>query len=304
MDFYTLIHIGAKQIDTNIKAKSSSLIYINLACQLSKSLNLGGHSLNILTNNKKFIIDHIKQKIEDLKINVIQITDEFAEAVPDFTKFKAAHAKIDCFGYLANINSIRPIFLIDSDILLLKNFPQWFSEDYLVPESVYGYDITRQLVSGYGKKVIDSDLGIFVKSPSTRWFGGEIIGASSKKFEMLYETSKSIFETYLGNLSRLHHIGDETIFNASLQILDLKLIDLGNLNIIERKWSALCRHDQLPISTIDKVSLIHLPSSKRFIENLHFKNFQTIRISIKLFLLYSYFLNLIKKYIKLFIKMR
>ena len=302
MDFYTLIHIGAKQINTNIKNKSSIYLYTNLAYKLSLSLNIQNHRLIILTNNRKFIIDHLKKKVKNINIDVIQIKDDFANIVPDFTRFKAAHAKIDCFNYLSNLNSQKPVFLIDSDILLLKEFPKWFCDDLLNPEFIYGYDITRQLISGYGKNVIDSDLGIFLKNPLVKWFGGEIIGASSKKYKLLYETSKNIFQTYLENLQKFNHIGDETIFNVAIQILDFQTIDLGNLNIIERKWSALCLHDQLPINTIDKISLIHLPSSKRFILNLPIKNFKTIRILLKIFLFYSHFINLVKYLLKNFLK--
>ena len=123
---------------------------------------------------------------------------------------------------------------------------------------------------------------------------GELIGASSRNFELIYKKCNEIFNTYLNNLKALNHIGDETIFNAALQLLDLKTLDLGNLNIIERKWSSICLFDQLPIKTIHKISLVRLPSSKNFILNLPILNFKILKFIIKLFLIYSLYLNFLK----------
>lgn len=299
MNFYTLIYIGSKQINTNLKGKKNSDIYIDLACQLYKSLRLGGNNLTILSNKKQYIVKYLKRNYK-FKIIVEEIHDTFAKTVPDFTKFKAAHAKIDCFKYFANLDSLKPVFLIDSDVLLLRNFPSWFNTELLSTDHIYGYDITRQLVTGYGKKVVDADLKLFLKQPLTEWYGGEIIGASPVVFKSIYEKSKNIFKIYLKNLKKLNHIGDETIFNAALQSLDLKVIDLGSLNIIERKWSSPCFYDQLPLNTINKISLIHMPSSKSFISNLPIVNFKTIKIFLILFFSYSYCINLIKKFIKFF----
>tara|TARA_B100001057_G_C22847513_1_gene949648 strand:- start:81 stop:992 length:912 start_codon:yes stop_codon:yes gene_type:complete len=303
MDFYTLIHIGAKQINKNIKGFINSDIYIYLACQLYKSLNLAGHNLIILSNKKNYINNYIRRNF-NFSIKVINIEDQFSKQIPDFTKFKAAHAKIDCFKYFSELDTLKPIFLIDSDVLLLKDFPSWFNTHNLKSEFIYGYDITRHLVSGYGKHVVESDLKIFLKEPIVEWFGGEIIGASPKNFQILYKESSKIFETYLNNLDNLSHIGDETIFNVVLQKSNFKVVDLGKLNIIERKWSALCDFDQLPINTINKISLLHLPSSKNFILRIPIFNFKILKILVILFFYYSNYMNLLKKIIKVFYKVR
>ena len=136
---------------------------------MNQSLNLAKHNLTILSNNKNYISDFLKKKYNK-SINIVEIEDNFSKSIPDFTRFKAAHAKIDCFKYLASINSTKPVFLIDTDVLLVKDFPSWFNNDFLRSDYIYGYDITRHLASGYGKHVIDEDLKIFLK-PFPIWYG-------------------------------------------------------------------------------------------------------------------------------------
>ena len=300
MIFYTLVYLGDEQKNSNYKGSNKN-VYIDLAFKLNQSLNLGGHSLQILTNKRDRIIKYIDHKYSS-KMRVNQIEDNFSLKIKKNVRFKFAHAKLDCYKYFSQLKSENIIFLLDSDILLINNLPKWFYDIQSYKDNIYCYSITRHLVSGYGKEIVDNDLNYFLKDPITQWFGGEIIGTNSKNFKLIYEKSKEIFDNYLENIEKFNHIGDETILNAAIQLLNIHPIDIGPLNIIERKWSAPCLFYQLPIDNIDNVSFIHLPSSKNFILKTPIINFLTLKIIIKLYLRFSYCLNFLKVFLKKLLK--
>ena len=81
---------------------------------------------------------------------------------------------------------------------------------------------------------------------------------------------------YKKNLKNLHHIGDETLLNSSLQIIrkneKIKFFETNNRKIVSRFWSINTISKQKNINFHIKNFLIHLPGDKVFLSKIDIKS--------------------------------
>lgn len=274
MIMYGLLHLApTEETAHNIKISGFSHqieIYLKNAVTLSDSLKLRGIRFVLLTNNR----DYLSAALEKLQrqLEIIQIP--FNTNVPSGFKFFSAHFKIDALKYIS-LSENGYAILCDIDVICVSEMPLSLKNIIHKRTPVF-YDISDQVISAYGHDVIIDDIekiaGITAEG---RWAGGEFIGGPPEFFEQLHQTIENIWPNYVLNAKSLHHIGDEAVISAALEIMTdagQKISDAGVLGIIGRFWSCDIRHYQRPLAHYKNNFMLHLPADKRFLANIDSKN--------------------------------
>ncbi len=274
MMIYGILHLDAEETSAhNVKVadfQDQVEIYLKNAALLSESLRLYGMDYTLLTNMKKEICSI--SEILNRDIDVIEIP--FATEVPSGLKFFSAHFKIDALKYIASTSDEYSL-LCDLDVVCVNEMPNALKN--IVKKNLpLFYDISDQVIPAYGHSAIISDISrISGTSAQGRWAGGEFIAGPPEFFAELHSTIQDIWPKYLSESKSLHHIGDEAVLSAAIQIMldkGVQISDAGTLGIIGRFWSGNIKHYQRSIMHYKDNFLLHLPADKRFLANFMTKD--------------------------------
>lgn len=269
---YGLLHLQDNEYSAvNVFVKNfhqQTLLYIKNAINLSYSLSQqSGISFTLLTNRKDIVNSLCKSENQTLQVEEI----EFTTKIPSGVRFYSAHYKIDAFRYLASLSE-EYVGLCDLDMVCINKMPICFSNNISNSIPMY-YDISDQVIPAYGHDVIIRDLESIhnIKSEG-RWAGGEFISGTPDFFNTLSNQINEIFDNYIKSISMLHHVGDEAIVSAALELMRNKgvnISDAGSLGMIGRFWNANILHHQKPFEYYCKQCfLLHLPADKHFLSKM------------------------------------
>jgi hypothetical protein len=257
--FYGLLHLDSTQNSaTNVSVDDFSHqidIYRRNALTLARTLAIQNIPYTLLTNRP----DLIKDGNAELDVKEIP----FETKVPNGIKFYSAHFKIDAFRYFSGIKGEYSI-LCDLDVVCINKFPNAL-RNLVKSKTPICYDISDQVIPAYGHETIIRDLECVIGSASEgRWYGGEFIGGTDEFFSKLYSTALELMPSYLENLSKSHHVGDEAIVSPSIELLrkQFYIADGGTIGIISRFWNCNVLHPQKPFTWSSQCFLMHLPADK------------------------------------------
>ena len=272
-------------------------VYVNNAINLSHSLQRRGVEFILLTNNKSIVDEVIKSNSQELQ--VIEIP--FLTKIPSGVKCFSAHFKIDVFRYLSSLSD-EYTGVCDLDMMCINAFPACFLNN-IENRIPMVYDISDQVIAAYGYDVIIRDLELIhhLKSEG-KWAGGEFITGAPDFFATLTAEIDKIFDNYLNVLGKLHHVSDEAIVSAALEIIRKKGIyisDAGILGIVGRYWNARTLHAQKPLEYFMKCSFLHLPLDKFFLAEMAKKELSGFAAFKREYMLYRRSpISILKKIIK------
>ncbi len=242
-------------------------VYLRCASKFSESCAKQGVRLEILTNEPFYV----NEQLAKLNRPQIAVGMNFDRDVPRGIPFYAAHFKLDVIRQLGTGNFGGHVGLVDNDVVMLKapaiDFTLWRDDCLFV------YDITQTVFEEYGKTLVKADLErvACARIHDVRWYGGEFIAGSSAAFQTLSKCVDFLWPAYQSTLSTLHHIGDEIIVSAALNILaegkKIIAIDVGSKDYrwVSRWFSSRTMFHQMPLSYHSESIMLHLPADKRFI---------------------------------------
>lgn len=268
--FFGLLYIcenESKPVNLSIKDSRDQIsIYVNCAINLSNSLKLKGSNFTLLTNKRAVVEELIQPGKKKLRIKEIP----FKTIVPHGIRFYSAHFKFDAFLYLSTLSDDYVGFC-DLDMVCINDFPHCFSNN-IKKKIPMCYDISDQVIQAYGHEIIIQNLkSIHCHESEGRWSGGEFISGTPDFFLALTKEIDSIYPNYINNLQEMHHIGDEAVTSAALEILRKKgiyIADVGTLGVVGRFWNANTVHPLKSFDYFQKCFLLHLPSDKKFLAQM------------------------------------
>jgi hypothetical protein len=260
--FYGLLHIDEKEeAGPNIRVDSFEHLiksYTNNAVTLSRTLEYQGLSFTLLTNRMDLITDI------NAGLSVKEI--DFQRRVPRGVPFYSAHHKIDVFRYLSTKVDDYSV-LCDLDMVCINPIPQALI-NIVELEIPLCYEVTDQVIPAYGRERVLNDIELINESKSEgRWYGGEFIGGNSTFFKELYDTIDIVTESYIRNMEKLHHIGDEAIVSPAIELIRKKTIisEAGCIGLVSRFWNCNVQHPQKPFEWSKECFMIHLPGDKELL---------------------------------------
>lgn len=300
--FYGLLFFSKKDINPNFKVKSFNKKYeilLKNAYNLANSLKKQKLKFVLLTNSLEKI-----RKFK--KVNFIVKKINFKKKISSNTPFYTAHYKLDVFKYFEKQKHI--CCLLDLDVVAINKI----SKHLIIAKNKninLVYNLNDQQDKNYNSKIIKTlKLCNNLNNNYPNWYGGEFIFGNRFFFREINNKIKIIYPKYIKNLDAIHHIGDETIVNAALQIMKkekkIKFKDIAKKKVIARYWSINTKHKQKELDYLFKnCFLLHLPADKVFLSNIdvHKMNYSDIRMRYKMHV-YSFKNKLINK-IKLLVNL-
>jgi len=239
--------------------------YLMNALGLAKSLSIHGLAFELITNDRALLESLLPNETEGFELVIKELN--FKMKVPSGTRFYSAHYKLEVFEYIGHLSAGYYAFC-DLDMVCLRPLPNSF-ENLIKRNIPVCYDISDLVLPAYGAEVIANDLSKLTNLESEgRWTGGEFLAGSPGFFKLLVETCYSVLPAYYDNIKTLHHVGDEAITSAALEIIrgsGMYVADGGQLSIVARYWNALVRHPQKSFNYYADAFLLHLPSDKQFL---------------------------------------
>lgn len=275
---YGLLYLDkADKSNINVQLKTFKErmnLYFQNAVTLSNSLQKKGIKFVLLTNDLALIQENCIYS--QAEINVEQIS--FVTQVPIGIRFYSAHFKLDVYRYLAT--KMAPyVGFCDLDMICINNIPHCLSENIAHQEPMI-YDISDQVVPAYGQDTITRDIESILGSKSQgKWYGGEFIAGSPNFFAIMIREIDQLYNNYITNINKLHHVGDEAITTAALESLQkkgLQFIDAGKSKIVGRFWSIKVLHYQEKFDWYQDCFLLHLPADKKFLASISRKKISDI----------------------------
>lgn len=243
-------------------------VYLKCAVTLQKSCEASGVESTLLTNDDV----HVGARLAAIGARLTVVTLDFDRDVPHALPFYEAHFKLDVIRAFGTGALGDRVALVDIDAIVTKPMPVFDNA-----RSIWAYDITSTMTESYGADVISKDLAFAgAVETASRWFGGEFLLATSDAFAELADAVDQCWPMYLRNISRLNHIGDETVLSAAISRLSsATIIDAGtdpDLSVV-RYWSARTLHKPQPLGDSLEASIVHLPADKEFLAALHDRPF-------------------------------
>jgi hypothetical protein len=275
LTLYGMLYLDeSDNININIKIKnfkSKIDLYLRNAVTLSKSLKDRGVNFVLITNNLLAIEQNKNYSRLDLQVEEISFTTH----VPPGIKFYSAHFKLDVLRYLASLPSAY-VGLCDLDMICINSIPECLMTQIAEKKPLF-YDISEQVIPAYGKEKITRDIECILGDKSCgKWYGGEFIAGTPDFFFMLTHEINQIYDQYIANIDKIHHVGDEAITTAALEKMQqngIKITDAGKLKIVGRFWSIKVLHEQKPFDWYKDCFLLHLPADKKFLASISQKSF-------------------------------
>lgn len=215
---YGLLHLAEDESSAeNVAVKDFDQqvsLYVRCATTLANSLRTVGVEFTLLTNQSAAIASIAHRIGSDLPIADIPCRT----IVPHGARFFSAHFKLDAFRYLASLDAAY-VGLCDLDVVCINPLPRCLSNNIELKIPMC-YDISDQVIPAYGHDVIMRDLETLHGSRSEgRWCGGEFLSGTPAFFERLCEVVDKVYDNYLTSIGTLHHVGDEAVTSAALEIL-------------------------------------------------------------------------------------
>ena len=274
-ELFGLLHLEENEkTSMNIATRNFEeqvLIYIENAVTLSNSLKSKGIEFTLLTNKKRIVDSFLQNKEYTLKVEKIP----FITKVPTGLSFYSAHFKIDAFRFLAKQKK-KYVGLCDLDMVCINNIPPSLKKNIKSKTPLF-YDISDQVIPAYGHKIIIRDLeSISGEKSEGRWIGGEFITGTPAFFSILIKEIDKIFGNYIKNIKNLHHVGDEAITSAALELIEKSgkhIADAGKLGIVGRYWNSDVLHTQKPLDYFANHFLLHLPGDKNLLSKMASQTF-------------------------------
>ncbi len=268
LTFYGLLHVALDELGPvnarNRQASESLRMYLRNALLLARSLRMQHLPFVLLTNQPDTLEACAREEGYAATIQAIP----FPELVPKGTLFYSAHHKINVFRWLGTRAPDAYSILVDIDVICAKSLPAAFIEGINAGIPAV-YEIGAQVHPAFGRDVVIRDLTRLTGKPSTGlWYGGEFIGGTAAFFGSLSDRIAEILPRYLGQISGMHHVGDEILTSAALELLiddGLSCMDGGTRHAITRFWNRTTLHAQAPVSRLDAYSLLHLPADKELL---------------------------------------
>lgn len=260
LSVYGLLYVDpANSRHVNINGRQDSIdVYLLCAANCSRSFRRQGVAFKVITNNRQLLTAHLAH----LDISDLEIAEHhFTLAVPPRVPFFSAHFKLELCDAFASGEYGEYVALIDIDTLLLRRLP--------ASEHLAVYDISDQVFPRYGQDVVIRDLEIIAGQPlaNGRWYGGEFLMGNSNQFGRLASLINFCWPRYLENIATVHHLGDEMVLSAALNLYSEKdrLVDYGAEGNVARWWSSRTYNQQAPFSDVRNTALLHLPADKLFL---------------------------------------
>jgi hypothetical protein len=247
----------------NIRSRRDPIdIYLLCAANCNRSFRQFGMSFKLITNDRTLLVEHLHRfNIFDLEV----VQHEFVLPVPTGIPFFSAHFKLELYNLFAGGNYGEFVALVDIDTLLLRRLTT--SEDLSV------YDISDEVFPRYGKDVVIRDLQLLTgrRFLNGRWYGGEFVLGSSQQFAELAQFINFCWPRYLENINTVHHVGDEMVLSAALNLYSEKhhVADYGDSGNVARWWSSRTFNNQLPFCDVQNAALLHLPADKAFMAGVN-----------------------------------
>ncbi|MEX3935321.1 response regulator receiver protein [Paraburkholderia phymatum] len=248
--------------------RADPFCYLEQAITLNRSLMaIGLPRLTVATNVAEQIEQYLTKVDSDSRPRVLQLRSS-GLTLPKLTRFYSAHFKLDMMEQVAaTLREGELLMLLDTDMLALRAL----DEELLRRCQMIGvgaFDISDQEFSAYGDARVIGDLetvaGKSLRNP--RWFGGEVLLASTGFINELVPYAHACFERYRLAIDELNHNGDEAFISAALNLLadeGHQIIDLGAHRLVGRHWSGNTHRD---LRWFKGCSLLHLPGCKRMLE--------------------------------------
>jgi hypothetical protein len=263
LNAYGLLYIDpGNNRHVNLRSRHNAIdIYLLCAANCSRSFRQKSTPFTLITNKKSFLLERLNRlNIVDLEV----AKHDFSLSVPTGIPFYEAHFKLALFDAFASGDSGSYVALVDIDTLLLRQVP---TSEYLA-----ALDISDQVFPAYGRDTVIRDLQIVTGQQLVdgRWYGGEFVMGSSHQFSELASCVKFCWPRYVENIARTHHVGDEMVMSAALNLYSEKcrLTDYGILQNVARWWSSRTLNKQTTFANVRNVALLHLPADKPFIARL------------------------------------
>ena len=138
------------------------------------------------------------------------------------------------------------------------------------PPALSVYDIGAQEFPDYQQDRIRADLEAVAGTSlaDARWYGGEYIFGSCDQFATLADYVARCWPRYRSILGTTHHVGDEMVTSAALNLMRLDgvpLADEGARGEVTRWWSARTLLPQMPLRKAKETAYLHLPADKEFL---------------------------------------
>ena len=265
--FYALLFFSKEDVNPNLKVKSLNKKYeilLKNAYNLANSLKKQKLKFVLLTNNLKKISEFKKINFTVKKIN-------FKKKISSNTPFYSAHYKLDVFKYFEKQNHI--CCLLDIDVIAINKISKHL---ILAKNNKINlvYDLNNKKDRKYNIKIIKTlKICNNLDDNQPNWYGGEFIFGNNIFFRTINKKIKYIYPRYIRNISKVHHIGDETIVNSALQIIKkekkIQFKDVSKNKVIARYWSINTKTKQKDLEYFLKNHfLLHLPGDKVFLSKI------------------------------------
>lgn len=239
--------------------------YVLLSLQLSSYFP---HNNFIVVTNEPYVYLSIAKRF-NRALPLFQYCP-FHFHVDPGTPFRLAHFKIDVWSHIAHFCTSSHACLLDLDIVGLPNSYDKLKK--LTDEKVdlFFYDQFSTQIRSYGESVILRDINLLSPLITKKiWAGGEFLLGTTASFLAIYNCACSMHTTYLNSLNQLRHIGDEAVLTSALiSVSDsLSIKSVNQFSIINRIFLArlLKGAKRQTLNDITGFSLLHLPSSKKFL---------------------------------------
>lgn len=258
--FHGLLFVEGSERHVNLRSAGDPIdVYARCAAACARSLTETGHAFRLITNERA----RLAARFAALNLAVPQMVEHrFTLDVPPMP-FRSAHHKLELFRAFADGGFGETLALIDIDMLMLRPLPL----PAIAPATLYGYDITAQVLPEFSADRVARDIAMVAGRPSAspQWWGGEFLLGDRAAFRSLADAVEACWPRYLAARDMLHHHGDEMVTNAALSLLadaGHVPVDLGGAGV-QRWWSARTRFRQ-HATLVDALTtaLIHLPADK------------------------------------------
>lgn len=261
LSFHGLLFVApGNETHANLGAADPLSVYLQCAVLCASSFRSAGYDFTLVTNDRSALLERLGDRSA---IGIVE--HNFTSEVPPGAAFYSAHFKLELMRAFGAGACGDKVGLVDIDTVLLRPF------SLLVPdEGLACYDITDQVVPAYGRQVVSGDVEALAGAhlPQVRWWGGEFIVGSADAFATLGRRIEQLWPRYLASMDRFHHVGDEMLTTAALNLLEhdgFPIRDCGTSGGVARWWSSRTLAPMPPLAAVSDRSLMHLPADKPFL---------------------------------------
>lgn len=242
-------------------------IYVRNAATVAKSARAAGMEFSLVTNDPARIAQILKRRG---LAGAIELTPHnFTLDVPEGIPFRSAHFKLDLIDAFGRGEYGDFVGLIDIDLVICEPIR---CDD---PNALYVYDIWAENPYCEDDAAHVANLMELLGDGAmpTQWFGGEFIVGHRDVFARLSAEIKAMWPTYIAQVGKWKHVGDEMLVNAAIQKLMRqggRIVNAGpeGLGMVVRWWSRRTNGKMRPWTEAAKCAIMHLPGDKQFLATI------------------------------------